>query len=348
MPPPRTLTTADLRLALLARQGLLEPHRTSLPRAVERMGGIQSQYAPSAYLGLRARLAGFERPDLTRALERKSVVQGTLMRATIHIVSRADYWPLAAAIEEPRRAWWRRVASHDQTDAEMARAVTAVRAALADGPRKRKEVCDELGLDSATWNGVGMWLHLVRVPPSGTWERRRADLYGLASQWIGPGDADPDAGRELLVRRYLRAFGPATAGDVAAFTNFPMGVLGPVLDRLRLRRFQAEDGSELLDVPQAPLPAPDAPPPGVIFLGTWDATLLVHARRTLILPEEYRPKLFHTRIPQSVATFLVDGQVAGSWRYDDGTVTIEPFGDLSRKQRNQVEEAAADLAAFMA
>ncbi len=344
---PRTLTTAELRRALLVRQGLLEPYPTSLPRAVERMGGIQSQYAPSAYLGLRARLAGFERPDLTRALQRKSVVQGTLMRATIHIVSRADYWPLAAAIEEPRRDWWRRVARHDQTDAEMARAVDSVRAALADGPRKRKELCDELGLDAATWNGVGMWLHLVRVPPSGTWERRRADLYGLAEHWIGPGEADPEAGRELLVRRYLRAFGPAAAADVAAFTNFPMGVLGPVLDRLRLRRFEAEDGTELIDVPRAPLPGPDAPPPGVIFLGTWDAVLLVHARRTQILPEEHRAKVFNTKTPQSVATFLVDGQVAGSWRYDDGAVTIEPFGDLARRRRDEVEAAAADLAEFM-
>ncbi len=344
---PRTLSTGELRLALLARQGLLEPYAGSLPRAVERMGGIQAQYAPSAYLGLRARLAGFARDDLTRALVRKSVVQGTLMRATIHIVSRADYWPLAAAIEEPRRVWWRRAAGHHVTDAEMARAVDTVRDALADGPRRRKEVCDELGLDAATWNGVGMWLHLVRVPPSGTWEQRRADLYGLAERWLGPGDADPDAGRDLLVRRYLGAFGPAAAADVASFTQLPMGVLGPVLERLRLRHFRGEDGAELLDVPRAPLPGRGTPPPGVRFLGTWDATLLVHARRTQILPEEHRSLVFNTRTPQSRPTFLVDGQVAGSWRYDDGAVTIEPFVPLSKAARSRVEAAAADLAVFM-
>jgi hypothetical protein len=71
---------------------------------LERIGGIQAQYAPSMYVGLWSRLEGFERDALTRALERKTVVQATLMRGTIHLVSRRDYWPFAVAIRDPRRA----------------------------------------------------------------------------------------------------------------------------------------------------------------------------------------------------------------------------------------------------
>ena len=48
------------------------------------------------------------------------------------------------------------------------------------------------------------------------------------------------------------------------------------------------------------------------FLPVWDATLLVHARRTLILPEEFRSRVFNTKTPHSVNTFLLDGQVAGT------------------------------------
>ena len=84
---------------------------------------------------------------------------------------------------------------------------------------------------------------------------------------------------------------------------------------MKLRRFASEDGDELLDLPRAPLPAADTPAP-VRFLPTWDATLLVHARRAAILPEEHRPQIFNTKTPQSVPTFLVDGAVAGTWRYD--------------------------------
>ena len=74
----RKLTQPELNRALLARQLLLERARSPLPRALERTGGIQAQYAPSMYVGLWTRLEGFERDSLTRALERRSVVQGTL------------------------------------------------------------------------------------------------------------------------------------------------------------------------------------------------------------------------------------------------------------------------------
>src|SRR2546423_11028283 len=87
VPEPRILSQRDLNRALLARQLLLERGRTSLPRALERMGGLQAQYAPSMYIGLWSRLEGFERDALTQALERRTVVQGTLMRNTIHLVS---------------------------------------------------------------------------------------------------------------------------------------------------------------------------------------------------------------------------------------------------------------------
>src|SRR4029079_14845081 len=88
----RILTARELNRALLARQLLLE--RSSLPivEAIEQVGGLQTQYAPSGYVGLWTRLAAFERDGLTAALEDRSVVQATLMRTTIHMVSRREYW----------------------------------------------------------------------------------------------------------------------------------------------------------------------------------------------------------------------------------------------------------------
>ena len=55
----------ELNRALLARQMLLERERISIPKALERMGTLQAQYAPSMYIGLWTRLDGFEREDLT-------------------------------------------------------------------------------------------------------------------------------------------------------------------------------------------------------------------------------------------------------------------------------------------
>jgi hypothetical protein len=101
-------------------------------------------------------------------------------------------------------------------------------------------------------------------------------------------------------------------------------MLTPAIESLRLRRFRDERGGELLDLPRAPLPDGETPAP-VRFLPVWDATLLVHARRTQILPERYRPLVFNTKTPQSVSTFLVDGRVAGTWRQERSRVAVEPF-----------------------
>jgi hypothetical protein len=72
----------------------------------------------------------------------------------------------------------------------------------------------------------------------------------------------------------------------------------------------------------------------------------VHARRTGILPEEYRPLVFNVKTPHSVNTFLVDGQVAGTWRVESGKVKLEPLAPVPRAARRDLEDEAKRLAAF--
>ena len=338
----RTLSQRELNRALLARQLLLERARLPIPRALERLGGIQDQYAPNAYIRLWSCVEGFRRDDLTRALERRTVVQGTLMRETIHVVSRRDYWPFAVAIREAQREWFLRVRKPRPEERDLERHADALREFMGDGPRRHKELVEVVG---RSWGMVGPWLDLVRVPPSGTWEKRRAHLFQTAQSWLGPEDSDEQDAREHLVRRYLAAFGPASRKDIAGWSHLRSGDLAPVLERLQLRRFRDEAGGELLDVPRAPLPDPETPAP-VRFLPTWDAILLVHARRAAVLPEEYRPRIFSTKMPQSVGTFLVDGSVAGTWRYEDGRVRWDAFERLDTAVAREVADEAERLAAF--
>jgi hypothetical protein len=137
----RVLTVRELNRALLARQLLLERKALPLPRAVEQMGCVQAQYAPSTYVGLWSRVESLERDAVTRALARRSLVQGTLMRNTIHVVSRADYWPLVIAVRAERMAWSRSV---QRTDARAVRraakpsAFPRRRAAAPEGDRGRR------------------------------------------------------------------------------------------------------------------------------------------------------------------------------------------------------------------
>jgi len=348
---PVVLTTVALNRALLARQLLLERSSVSVTTCVERVAGLQTQYAPSAYIALWTRLSSFERDQLTRALETRRVVQGTLMRGTIHIVSRRDYSLFAVGIRQPRRDWWLRLARSRGLDSIDYPGVAALLSnELRTGPRRRDELIARVvdsGFPKEVWEGAGLWVDMVRIPPSGTWERRRADLYGLAEEWLGPSSVETKTALEHLSRRYLTGFGPATLGDLSSWAGVPITTLRPVIEAMTLRRFRSETEEELLDLPRAPLPGADRPAP-VRFLPTWDATLLAHARRTQVLPDEYRGLVFHTKNPQSVPTFLVHGRVAGSWRYEKGRILLTPFAPLPRPVIRDLEAEAAGLATLHA
>jgi hypothetical protein len=155
----------------------------------------------------------------------------------------------------------------------------------------------------------------------------------------------PKEGVEHLVRRYLGAFGPAARTEIADWAGLQVKQIAPALEGMRLRRFADESGTELLDLPRAPLPDPDTPAP-VRFLPVWDATLLVHARRAGVLPEEHRSRVFNVKTPHSVHTFLVDGAVAGTWKHERGRVRLEPFGRLDPSTRRELREEADELEAL--
>lgn len=345
----RVLSARELNRAVLARQLLLERAALSPEQAVEQVAGLQTQYAPSGYIGLWSRVAGFRRQALTEALLAGRVVQGWVMRCTIHMVAPVDYWPFTEAVRAARREWWRRAY---RLSVDMPAIAAEVRSYLADGPLKQAEIQKRLvaaGHPREVWPGVQLWVDLVRVPPAGTWGTPRAHVYGLAEHTVAIPDPAPteECAMELLVSRYLRGFGPASPADVASFCGWTITATRAVLARMELCRYRSEAGDELVDVPGAPLPAADTPAP-VRFLGQWDANLLVHARRAQILPEEHRPRVFARNIPQSVPTFLVDGQVAGTWRHIDGKVGCEPFQPLGRDVVRKVESEAVQLAAFYA
>jgi hypothetical protein len=342
-----TLSARTLNRTLLARQHLLERTTPDPIAVMEAMGGIQMQYAPAGYIGLWSRVRDFARPMLTRALGERRAVQGTMLRATIHTVSAADYWPTMAGVRRINREWYAHVRAREIGSTDMDAVAAAIREELADGPLWIGELTERIvgrGFPRPATGWAATWVDMVRVPPSGTWERRRADCYALADRWLPPGrETTEDEGMEHLVRRYLGAFGPAPVRDIATWMGLNVGQMRHVAERMDLRPYRDEGGRALVDLPEGSIVEADTPAPPR-FLPVWDATLLVHARRTQILPEEHRPAIFNTRTPHSANTFLLDGRVAGTWRLEDGEVRLSPFRDLAAAHRRALEDEAHGLA----
>lgn len=339
----RVLSRRALNRSLLARQLLLERARLSVPAALEQVAGLQTQYAPSGYVGLWSRLEGFAREDLTRALEDRTAIQATLMRITIHTVARNDFWRFAMGVRQARRDQAARAAALPP-EAELRAGAERLQAALAAGPRYVKQLD---GLAAGFVGTLSLWQDIVRVPPSGTWERRKADRLALAERWVGPPDSTASEGLVHLVRSYLRGFGPAAWRDLASWAGISVEAATSAGSELALVRFSDEDGRELVDLPDQPLPDPDVPAP-VRFLPQFDANLLVHTRRTGLVPEEHRKRLMNVKNPFPPGAVLVDGRLVGGWTARTGEVVVDLYEDVGRRDREAIEAEREALTAFHA
>ena len=254
---------------------------------VERLVGMQAQVPSNPYVALWARLRDFDPEELSGLIAERGAVRAQLMRSTIHLVTARDalaLHPLTAPV----------LARTFAGQAQFLRAMTAAgvgleevvaagRELLAEAPRTRAELAAALGprwpevapatlAQAVTFNSA-----LVQVPPRGLWRESGAARWALTEEWLGA-ELDPEPSIDAVVLRYLAAFGPATASDIRTWSGFTG--LRPVLERLRprLRSFRDEQGRELLDVPDAPLPDPETPAPPR-FLPEYDNLGLSHADR---------------------------------------------------------------------
>jgi Winged helix DNA-binding domain len=355
------LTARELNRTLLERQMLLRRHSLSVPRAVERVAGLQAQWANSPYVALWSRLEDFDRDQLTRALRRGAVVKATLMRMTLHIVAPRDYLAFAAVFRGDRIERFTRELAKHAPDLDASAVAGRALAAVGDRPALRTEYFDAVGEDGRTATGdIRRWMfwvalqtygELVHVPPSGTWGHFGSPAFAPVRSWLKklPAlDGDP---RVHLVRRYLAAFGPASSADLNSWSN--ARGLRSALQELEpeLRHFRDEAGRLLLDLKRAPLVDGDVAAP-VRFLPKWDTSILGYAppERWRILPERFRKRVIAVN-GDVKQTFTVDGLIAGMWeidrRRDAVTLRLTPFGRLSKDARSELAEEGERLQRFV-
>jgi winged helix DNA-binding protein len=349
------LTIKALNRATLARQMLLGREKTTALKAVERLVGMQAQLARPPYLGLWSRVAGFEAEDLSRLVHARKVVRGTLMRATLHLVSARDYRWLRPLLQPMLSGELGRVVRRRMADLELERVLATARACLEERPRTFDEVRAVLregwpkADDRILGYAVRTHLPLVQVPATGVrWGWPGASAFAVAEAWLGS-PLPAAGGLEELVLRYLAAFGPASPRDAETWSG--LGRLRATFEALRpkLRVFHDEKGRELFDLPRAPRP-PEKRAAPVRFLPDYDNLLLSHDDRTRVVPAIHKPKLA-TRNLQIMATYLVDGFVAGAWRIDRAraaaALVLAPFESVARKARAELIDEGKALARFV-
>jgi hypothetical protein len=348
------LTLRQLNRATLARQLLLRRERLSVVDAVHRVVALQAQSPAWPYVALWNRLDPFDPAGLDAAFAAGTVVKATLMRVTLHAVDAADYPAFHAAMRSTLRAARihdRRFTSSGLTAAEADALVTDV-VAFCSEPRSNAEVEAMLAERLGAPPGPGVWwalrsyTPLVHAPTGGPWS------FGPRPAYVAPPPApagtDPDRALQVLIRRYLEGFGPASAADLAQFAlhkrSTARAALAAMAGDVVVR--QGPDGAELFDVPGAPLPPGDTPAPPRL-MAMWDSTLLAYADRSRVLPAEYRPRVIR-RNGDVLPTLLVDGHVCGVWRPVEGGVEVRAFEHLAASAWDDLAAEAGRLLALLA
>ncbi|MCU0481000.1 MAG: winged helix DNA-binding domain-containing protein [Anaerolineae bacterium] len=347
------LTLRQLNRMYLDRQLLINRADMTISQATERVVGWQSQIPNPPYIGLWSRLASFQRDDLTRAMQNREIVRCAMFRSTLHLITQADHHRFHRVIEPALVKGLRSFHGRNIEGMAIPPLLTAIKPFLDESARSMGEIGKFLQTIEPERNPEALnytirtYLPLVQIPPAGTWGAGSKATYATAESWIGWGES-ADVGALFL--RYLAGYGPASVMDFQTWTG--MTKLASEIESVKgqLRVFVDENGVELYDLPDMPLPDIDAPLP-VKFVPEYDNILIGHADRTRILPEEHRKKVFLTA-GRVLNTILVDGFVAGVWKIETtkrtATLQITPFITLTDAQREALISEGERLTRFVA
>jgi hypothetical protein len=349
VPEAEVLSRRELNRALLARQMLLRRHQLSAEQALEQLVGMQAQEPQAPYVGLWSRLESFDPHELSDLIACRKAVRGTLMRCTVHLVTRRD-WAALWCLTDPVRARGFRASpfARQLKTVELSELFDAGRGLLTREPLSRPELASRLcerwpGVDPASLaQAASLLIPVIQVPPRGLWNQGGQPRWATSESWLGaPVEKEPDL--EEVICRYLAAYGPAGVRDIQAWSGLTGLRERLAAMRSSLRVFKNEQGQELFDVPQAPLPDGETPAP-TRLLAPFDNIQLAHAERSRIIDPAHRAHVYRDRL---MRTFLIDGFIAGSWQVKQGVLTVSPARRLSRTELSDLEEEGLRLLEFL-
>lgn len=378
---PLSVTWDQVHAFRLRRHHLAEPAPVkSLLSVVADMTGAQAQLVSAAQLSLRSRIRDLEIADVEKALNKRTLVKAACMRRTLFLVPSKElaiFVRGTAGRAEKGIRWTRGKGVSDQVIEAVIEATLSVLNEPLTRPELAERVSEVLGVQRQDMHGGTGWgsrrkvdavpvghltfpvvelLHLAGargVVCYGPY-RGKEPTFVRADAWIPHWqDLSREEAEGLLLRKYLQAFGPATATDFAVWAGITFTEAREIWRRkptdlasVDVEGWEAAVLRKDLDkLAQARLERPL-----VHLLAYFDTFLLGHRERDHLLDAQYRPNVYR---PQGwiAPVVLVDGRVAGVWEQtregDHLRLKVKKFVPFSRLVTAGIREEAQDLARFL-
>jgi hypothetical protein len=340
------------------------PITAPVSQVVEAVGGVQAQDVSAAGLSVRARCVGLTAAEVDKARQiDRSIIWTWALRGTLHFIAAADfYWMiplLGPRFIAGNRSRYRQL---ELSEATLANGSRMIREALASlGPLTRAEIDSYLGAHSLQAEGQRL-PHLIAYTALQGTVCHGADKDGeptfvLASDWIVFSQPLPrQTALSELARRYLAAYAPAGAADLAAWSGTSLSEARQALTQIADQIVEVDAAGRPCCMLKAQVEWLDEYPSdstngSVVRLLPWfDTYLMGYADRSVVV-DPVHWKRINPGGGMLHPTLLVDGRLAGVWskkQHGDALLLkIEPFEDLDPNLRPYLEAEAEDIARYI-
>ncbi|TDE25066.1 winged helix DNA-binding domain-containing protein [Actinomadura sp. 6K520] len=370
----RSMSVAERRARLGLRHRLAPRGRTDDPADIARSLVVLHATDPATvFLSVAARGVGAVPETVERALyDDRTLLRMLAMRRTM-FVAPVELVPVlqaatANALAARQRATYARIIERgsDITGAAswFAEVEEAAHRALlargeatgaqlsADEPLLRTRVDPSPGKPYSKPTNVTTWIlvtlgcagRIVRGRPNGSWVSSQY-RWSPIETWLPGGieEVPADTARAELVRRWLRAFGPAPVADLKWWTGWNAGDVRKALALLDVTEVDLGGATGVVlsdDLEPGPVPEPWA-----ALLPALDATPMGWRERGWFLGG-HGPRLFdrNGNIGPSV---WWDGRIVGGWaQRADGEIAVRVLEDVGADAEAAIEREAARVSAW--
>jgi DNA glycosylase AlkZ-like len=366
--------TVDERRARLARRHFLAEPADSIDTVVADLVGLHATDPATPYLSLWARLPGFTVADLDADIyDRRTLVKHLAMRRTLWTVRAVDLpWVQSGASDRVADNERRRLVADAQkagiaADGEtwLDTACAAVLRHLAEhgaaSAKELREALPELAgrydyAPGKRWGGetplaprvltvLSVRGDIVRGLNDGAWTISRPRWTPM-SDWLGVTvDAtEPDVSRTELVRRWLRAFGPATVTDIKWWFGNTLTWARHALSDIEAVEVDI-DGVAGFVLPDDLEVEPDVEPWCALLPGLDITTMGWYDRDWYV--GDHRGQVFDNN-GNGGTTAWWNGRIVGGWGQDaDGRIEVRLLDDVGRDAKRALTRRADELTAWL-